>query len=310
MLLQSPALSLSGASTSLGGPNRSLSAIFGRDTTSANEQMGFGEDAMVDALRNEHSTVVMQHSTALLRTKQVLLHSTSLRCLLLSQRLDLDLCFSDPHNCGRYDVCVLQEHALSLEAASEAHADELQKLLEKAAREMQEVQDKHRERLGKFEADCALQLELREEEQVRKPVPLNESFLSAASSDNCRIVRQDALLQSLAQQHEAKMAQHEAEAARVEETWVCALFVGTVISLKDYLKVLSGITVEYDKTVLPHAQKENHPTKETLALLQQKHDSAMAAAEARHEVRHVNFMRCFGASRSLVGTDWHCGDSN
>lgn len=70
MLVQSPALSLNGASTSLGGHDRSLSA---------NDQLGFGEDAMVDALRNEHSTVVMQHSTALLRTKQVPLHSTSPR---------------------------------------------------------------------------------------------------------------------------------------------------------------------------------------------------------------------------------------
>jgi len=117
---------------------------------------------------------------------------------------------------------------LSLEAASEAHADELQKLLEKAAKEMQDVRDKHRERLGQFEADCALQLELREEEQVRKPVPLTLYFLSAATFDNCRIAPQDALLQSLAQQHQAKMAQYEAEAARVEETWVCALFVGSL----------------------------------------------------------------------------------
>lgn len=60
----------------------------------------------------------------------------------------------------------MQEHALSLEAASEAHAVELSKLLDKAAEEMKMVQEKHRERLGKFEADSALQLELREEEQV------------------------------------------------------------------------------------------------------------------------------------------------
>jgi hypothetical protein len=33
-----------------------------------------------------------------------------------------------------------------------------------------------------------------------------------------------------------------------------------------------------------HAQAENHPTKETLASLQQKHNSALAAAETRHEV--------------------------
>ncbi len=71
-----------------------------------------------------------------------------------------------------------QEHALSLEAASEAHADELKKLLEKAAEEIQAVQEKHHERLGKFEADCALQLELREEEQVSKTVLLNASLCS------------------------------------------------------------------------------------------------------------------------------------
>lgn len=52
-------------------------------------------------------------------------------------------------------------------------------------------------------------------------------------------------------------------------------------------------TVGYDKTSLSHAQAENHPTKETLASLQQKHDSAMAAVEARHEVRCTcEFMRC------------------
>ena len=65
---------------------------------------------------------------------------------------------------------------MSLEAASEAHADELQKLLEKAAKEIQSVQEKHRERLGKFEADCALQLELREEEQVSKHILLSASL--------------------------------------------------------------------------------------------------------------------------------------
>ena len=59
---------------------------------------------------------------------------------------------------------------MSLEAASEAHAIELQELLEKAAEEIEAVQEKHRERLGRFEADCALQLELREEEQVPKMI--------------------------------------------------------------------------------------------------------------------------------------------
>ena len=47
------------------------------------------------------------------------------------------------------------------------------------------VQERHRDRMGKFEADCALQLELREEEQ-------------------------ESQLQALAQQHEAKMAKQEA----------------------------------------------------------------------------------------------------
>ena len=70
MMLQSPVLSLAGASFSPGDVNRSVTAIFGAEISS-NEQMGSGEDEIVDALRNEHSTLVMQHSTALLRTKQV-----------------------------------------------------------------------------------------------------------------------------------------------------------------------------------------------------------------------------------------------
>ena len=40
-----------------------------------------------------------------------------------------------------------------------------------------------------------------------------------------RVPSQDALLESLAQQHEAKMAEQEAEAARVEESWVCTFCV-------------------------------------------------------------------------------------
>ena len=55
---------------------------------------------------------------------------------------------------------------MSLEAASEAHAVALRSLLDKAAAEMKTAEEKHRERLGKFEADSALQIELREEEQV------------------------------------------------------------------------------------------------------------------------------------------------
>ncbi len=97
-MLRSPALSLAGASLSPGDQHRSLSAIFGGDI-SGNEQMGSEEEAMVDALRNEHSTVVMQHSTALLRTKQVPLplHSTlaSQLCTRFYRSRRIDLCIRD-----------------------------------------------------------------------------------------------------------------------------------------------------------------------------------------------------------------------
>ncbi len=146
---------------------------------------------------------------------------------------------------------------------------ELGTLLEKARQEMKAVQELHRERMGKFEADCALQLELREEEQ-------------------------EAQLQALAQQHEAKMAKQEAVSFHCLESIGVEASLAFISRNETKRNAIGNISYQTNQLAskwvqeaarIEAAYEQAHPTGPTVAQLQQEHEASLRAAEQRHEVR-------------------------
>jgi tRNA U55 pseudouridine synthase TruB len=146
---------------------------------------------------------------------------------------------------------------------------ELGTLLEKAGQEMKAVQELHRERMGKFEADCALQLELREEEQ-------------------------EAQLQALAQQHEAKMAKQEAVSFHCLESIGVEASLAFISRNETKRNAIRNISYQTNQLAskwvqeaarIEAAYEQAHPTGPTVAQLQQEHEASLRAAEQRHEVR-------------------------